>query len=341
VPIIGDTDVESDETFALTIARGSDASIAKTRGVATIVNDDSLAWVTSTTAEFGNGTLGTGTYLADMAGGEITLKPTVGSEFAGTLLPTGWTSTALAAGGGSLVGNGAISVDGATVLAATSYSSGHTLEFVATFSGALNQNAGFGLTTALIPPFAMFGVKADGLFYARSVAPSQAMETPIPGSWFAAPHWFRIDWNPGLVVYWIDGVKVASHSITYSGKASTMRPAITDLAVDGIGLPVDWMRMSAYASSGVYTSPVVDAGAAGQWQNVVWTGDAPAGTTIVIEVRVGDTPAPDASWTAFQPIASGGSIGLTGRYAQYRATLTSTVPSTTPILKEVVLTYLD
>src|SRR5207249_4998597 len=159
----------------------------------------------------------------------------VGAEFDGTTLPTGWTSTVVQTGGTTTVANGAVTVDGTSVLAPTTYSSGHTLEFVATFNGQPNQNAGFGLTSALIPPFAMFGVKSDGLFYARSVAPGQAFETAIPGTWFNAPHRFRIDWNPTSVVYWIDGTQRVTHTITYSGKTSSMKPAITDQTAGGGG----------------------------------------------------------------------------------------------------------
>src|SRR5439155_12728126 len=179
-----------------------------------------------------------------------------GAEFSGTALPAGWTSTVVDTGGYSAVANGSIRVDGASVLAPTTYTAGHTLEFVATFSGAPNQNAGFGLTSALIPPFAMFGTKTDGLFYARSVAPGQAFETPTAGSWFKAPHRFRIDYKATTVVYWIDGTQVVTHTITYPSRSSSMRPAAADGTLGSGVLKVDWMRMSAYATSGIYTSPV-------------------------------------------------------------------------------------
>jgi hypothetical protein len=204
----------------------------------------------------------------------------------------------------------------------------------------VNQGVGFGLTSALIAPMATFGVKADGQLYARSVAPGQLFETPIPGSWFAAPHRFRIDWNATTVVYWIDGTQRVTHTITYPAKTGTMRPAITDGTASGGGISVDWMRMSAYAPSGVYTSPVYDATAPVVWQNASWVADMPAGTNVLVEVRTGTTPTPDATnWTAFQATTSGGAMTGTSQYAQYRLTLSTTVPNAAPAVKEVVVNF--
>jgi Calx-beta domain len=333
---------EANETFYVDLAGVSGATMLKSRGVVTITPP--TWWVTSSAAEFGLGTVGAGAYLADTAGGEITLAPTVGTEFSGTALPAGWTSTVLATGGSSTVANGSIAVDGASVVAPTTYGPGRTLEFVATFSGGANQNAGLGLTSALIPPFAMFGTKTDGLLYARSVAPGQAFETPIApptiGSWFNTPHRFRIDYNATTVVYWIDGTQVVSHTITYPARSSSLRPAATDATLGGGALKVDWMRMSSYAASGIYTSPVFDAGASVAWQNASWVADAVAGTNAIVEMRTGSTPTPDATnWTSFRALSSGGMVGGTSRYAQYKVTLSTTVANATPAVKEVVVIF--
>jgi hypothetical protein len=326
------------ESFYVDLGGLVNATMSKARAIVTLTPP--TAFLSSTTADFASGTVGAGAYLSDTNNGEVTLSPTVGTEFSGTVLPTGWTSTTLASGGGSVVANGSISVEGASVLAASTYTAGHTLEFVATFSGAANQNVGFGLTTALVPPFAMFGVKADGLLYARSVAPGQALETAISGSWLKAPHRFRIDWNATNVVYWIDGTQVMTHTISFTGKSASMRPAITDLTVDGSRVAVDWMRMSAYSASGSYTSRVFDAGSSVPWQSASWLADLPAGTNVVVDVRTGETAVPDATWTAFRTVGADGVIGTVGRYAQYRLTLSTTPPgSSAPAVKEVVLTY--
>ena len=62
---------------------------------------------------------------------------------------------------------------------------------------------------------------------------------------------------------------------------------------------------------------------------------------MTFEVRTGTTPTPDASWSDWQPVGSGGSIGgpIGRRYLQYRATLTTSDTSTTPIVEDVTLGY--
>jgi hypothetical protein len=330
---------ELTESFNVDLSNVSNATMNKSRGIVTITPPTS--WVTTMASEFTatGSTVGTGAYVSETSGGEISLAPTVGTEFSGTALPTGWTSS-VQSGGFATVGNGSVTVDGATVLAPTTYSAGHTLEFVATFSGAADQNVGFGLTSALLPPFAMFGVKSDGQLYARSVGPGQVFETPMAGSWFNAPHRFRIDWNASTVVYWIDGTQRASHAITYKGATGTMRPAITDATVGGGGaLSVDWMRMTAYASSGTYTSPVYNAGAPVAWQNLTWTADSTTGNTITVKVRTGSTAdLTSATWTTITSQSQ--MINSTMQYAQYQVTLSTTVTNSTPAVKEVVLTFL-
>ena len=76
------------------------------------------------------------------------------------------------------------------------------------------------------------------------------------------------------------------------------------------------------------------------WQAVSWTADSVAGNSIVVEVRTGNTSTTDASWTAFRAVTSGQAIAATSQYAQYRVTLSTSVPNATPAVKEVVLTFL-
>ena len=52
----------------------------------------SLSFIDTTTADFTAGTPGANTYVSETGNGEVTLKPTEGSEFSGSSLPTGWES---------------------------------------------------------------------------------------------------------------------------------------------------------------------------------------------------------------------------------------------------------
>ena len=58
-------------------------------------------------------------------------------------------------------------------------------------------------------------------------------------------------------------------------------------------------------------------------------------------MRHGDTPTPDATWTAFAPIAvSGGVIGGGSRYLQYRVELAmSGSQGSTPSIEQVSIGY--
>jgi hypothetical protein len=151
-------------------------------------------------------------------------------------------------------------------------------------------------------------------------------------------HQFRIDWSPLGAVYTIDGTVVASHTVVYPLNTAMMTVG-GDLGSSVLVL--DWVRATPYQSSGDFTSAVFDAGELVTFNTAEWVSEMPLGTLLLLEVRVGSTPTPDASsWSAFTPVPlSGGIIGRTGRYAQYRVVLTTTLPGSTPALKDVVITY--
>src|SRR5262249_55485778 len=130
---------------------------------------------------------------------------------------------------------------------------------------------------------------------------------------------------------------VATHAVAIT---TSMRPLASDVTVGGGTVVVDWLRMTPYATSGTFLSRVFDAGATVTWGTATWTSQAPSGTSLVINVRQGNTATPDSTWTAFTPLAgSGATIGGSSRYLQYRAQLATTVPSQTPVLQDVTIRY--
>ena len=98
--------------------------------------------------------------------------------------------------------------------------------------------------------------------------------------------------------------------------------------------------VSTYAASGTYTSNVFDAGSTVDWTSMSWTAAAPAGTSVDLSYRTGDTAAPDVSWTTFTPVPTSGSV-LAGssRYVQYRSTLATTNSAVSPTLADVSVAY--
>jgi hypothetical protein len=289
----------------------------------------------TTAADFSAGIPGANTYVAQTADGEVILAPAVGAEFSGLLLPSGWSGAPWTTGGSAAVSGGNVTIDGALVATNAYYGSGHSLEFVATFGASTSQHVGFG-TDLNAAPWAIFstGYPGGASVLARTYIGSVASDTDL-GGYIGAPHRFRIDWSASNVTYFVDGVQVASHSI---GSVPDMRPVASDLA-GGPTLVIDWLRMSPYATSGVFTSRVFDAGAA-QWLDLIWSGSQPSGASVTFETRVGNTSNPDdGTWMAWMPV-SGSVIGAPDtRYLQYRAILGGSVTEDTPTVEQVMITY--
>ncbi|MDO8635350.1 MAG: LamG-like jellyroll fold domain-containing protein, partial [Dehalococcoidia bacterium] len=99
-----------------------------------------------------------------------------------------------------------------------------------------------------------------------------------------------------------------------------------------------------YVPSGTVASQVHDSGSNGAiWTELLWTETLQASTDITFEVRASDSvflkDAATPSWRAVggtSPVVSG---LPSGRYQQWRATLTSTDSANTPTLSEVTVYY--
>ncbi|MEZ5065999.1 MAG: DUF6605 domain-containing protein [bacterium] len=282
-----------------------------------------------TTEDFLLGDVGGGTYVFEEDGGKVTLAPAAGAEFFGTALPGGWSGGPWTGGGTLVVENGLLRLDGARASADATFPSGRSLEFVATFGGGAYQHVGLSAGADVSAPWALFSTFLGGALYART---SNGTDTLIPGFWLGAPHQYRIDWQPSGFTFWIDGASVAS--IPFA-TGTSLRPVMSDLDPGGGGLDVDWIRLSPYGSAGSYTSRVLDPGAFTNWETFTWTANVPAGTSLQMFVRTGDTPVPDGTWTPFAPIAIGASVGQSSIYLQYRADLATTNPAITPALFDV------
>jgi hypothetical protein len=99
-----------------------------------------------------------------------------------------------------------------------------------------------------------------------------------------------------------------------------------------------------YYSSGTIASQVLDTGNSGaRWDGLFWDETLPSSTDITFKVRASDTEflkdAATPDWTSVagtSPVTSG---LPSGRYKQWRATLTTLDSSKTPILQEVRVYY--
>ncbi len=340
-PVINHGDGTYSVTLTASTTTGPEAITATDSGVSAtaIINETTYCpgtcFTDTTVTDYTGGIPGTGTYLSEMIDGEVILAPTVGSEFSGITLPTGWASAAHGTGPGTVtLQNGWITVDGMQVYTSdpTRYTPGRAIEFVATFGGGQSQAAGFA-ENATTQPWAVFDYDLAGTTLTAYSSPYAAVT--IPGTWNGTPHRYRIEWTSSNIIYTIDGVQVASTG----GISGNMRPIITDQNVGAQVNRIDWMRMSPYASTGTFDSRIFDGGSAVSWGTVTWSAETPAGTGVAISVRGGDTPAPDGFWGSFAPVTNGGSIGVSARYLQYRAMLSTTDVNLTPALNEISLRY--
>ena len=244
----------------------------------------------------------------------------------------GWFTTPYAAGGSVTFGGGVMNVSGARLGTNAFFGSGRSVEFVATFSGGVAyQDIGFAADLSS-PPWAIFGTLYGGGLYARTQNGVTATDTKISGSWTGSSHRYRIDWNPGSVVFSIDGTVVATHSIAIT---NPMRPMLDDYYLDGNVLTVTSLQMASYAPTGSFTSRVLDGVISRTWGAATWTSTVPVATSLSISVRLGNTPVPDATWTAFAPISSGSVVSGASRYLQYRAVLSTNDATHTPALTDI------
>jgi hypothetical protein len=275
----------------------------------------------ATSADFGAGTASS-TYVAGNGDGEVVLTPTVAQEFTGTTLPSGWTSSPVVTGGTSTVAGGSVSVSGANLSSTTTYTNGKSLEL----SGTLDKSQSIGWVGSSNANVKIsFSVNASNQLIATV---NDGFLNNVTGvamtGWTAAPHKFRFEWTSSAATLYVDDVQKYTHAFS-SVFSGNLKPLLSDSVRTDANLAVDWLRVGPYAASGTFTSRVFDGQSPVVWDGLSWDATVPAGATLTVKVRAGNTATPDASWTAFATIpTSGGSIGQTRRYVQYQLTLTST-----------------
>jgi hypothetical protein len=298
--------------------------------------------VDSRTSEFAAGTAGATHAGATLAGadGEVQLQPAVGEEFAASL-PAAWEIAPWFPGGTGGTSGGALGVDGAAGRTTAFYDGPRTLEFVAAFEPVNDQAVGFGRTLDDFPgaAFSTGGAGEPIRLYAWSGASSSSETlTALPAVRLHDPHRFRIEWTPAAVRFFVDGSLVATHSVSI---AAQLRPIVSDFRAFGAGVRVDWLRQGGYATTGTFTSRVLDGGpGTASWQTLAAQSTVPSGTTLAFDTRSGPGPQPDGAWSGWQPLGGGGAItSPPARYVQYRARMTSSGGSATPTLRRAEIRF--
>ncbi len=123
----------------------------------------------------------------------------------------------------------------------------------------------------------------------------------------------------------------------------TFDPSTKSIWTSGSGVATKIaLEKIVYATSGTFTSSVIKLNIPSVLATLSYAKTTSASTTITMDIRAGNTPTPDSSWTVWSTnIASGGSINALGtkQYVQYRTNLSTTDQSFTPSLNSVTIGY--
>ena len=289
----------------------------------------------TTVADFSTGS---GAYVSDTTGGEVLSTPTLGSEFTGTTIPTGFTSAALVTGGATTYAGGQASLSGSRLYTGTS-GSGVTFSSAATLG--VSESIGWGsIATGSTAVTASFQTSATGALSARVNDNGANNRTiAIAGTWTGTIHEYRVDWASNTAVFFIDGTQVATSAF---GSPVTLRVIASDPTTAAPVLTVDWLRVGPYSASTTFTSAVIDAGATVGWDTLTRDVVVPTGTTLTIQVRSGpNANTGSGAWTGWSTVsATTNSITRSSRYLQYRLQFTTSgTRFTTPAVRGVTLGF--
>ena len=145
---------------------------------------------------------------------------------------------------------------------------------------------------------------------------------------------YRIDWSSTGFTYWVDGNQVAS----LAARETSLRARARDAGDDDTPLILDWMRVSADPANANQVSRVLDAHQMVTWDRLIYRADVPAGSSLQISIRTGNSATPDSTWSAWTQVAHGGRVDASSRYLQYRVDIVTRAPKKAPVLRDIGIT---
>ena len=104
----------------------------------------------------------------------------------------------------------------------------------------------------------------------------------------------------------------------------------------------DSLQVPTYNTSGSFTSSIMDLSAAFDLTTVDFSTTIPTNTTLTVDVRAGNSPTIDGTWTTWQTgVSSGDNIVAPGtyRYFQYKVWFTTADTAVTPLLTSLTVNY--
>ncbi|GAA4443283.1 DUF4082 domain-containing protein [Phytohabitans houttuyneae] len=188
-----------------------------------------------------------------------------------------------------------------------------------------------GSTPDTLAPLSASGTGTDHTVVATGLRPDATYHYRIRGVDAAgnAVVWPPAGREPASFVSAPVGVadRTAAQFRTGKGGGTAVRPG-------GLGA----LALAPGNRSGSRVSRVLDAGQMVTWDRLTYGATVPIGCSVRISVRTGSTSTPDASWSAWTPVAQGGRIKSNSRYIQYRVDLTTVRPGRTPTLHHIGIT---
>lgn len=142
-------------------------------------------------------------------------------------------------------------------------------------------------------------------------------------------------------IYLIDPSQLDRFGFSFEGESVSITGfvrAAKGLLALGSNPPTIYLSTSSFASQGAFTSSVFDGGITCNWGRLVIDADIPQGCKIEVETRSGNSPLPDAGWSAWTPLGIDGQILCPpARYLQYKVKMSTSDQSKTPILRRVTV----
>ncbi|RKZ09567.1 hypothetical protein DRQ50_15000, partial [bacterium] len=318
--------------------------------------DAPLCRITTSTTDFSAGLLSglmISEYDNSITGGQMRLQAPQSDLFLVPTLDPMWQITKPSGGFTPVISNGILDGqerDDATYETSamemiTTYGEGVVCETRAMIQpGSAFSSIGFMSSSSSLNQWAFFSTRGTGddpvPVIHTSVRGSDSTIDDVPTT-VTLDEWhdFKVIWLPGTVEFYVDGALVdtrTSVDITLPQRFGYYKSAGSDSS-----LLIDWVRVTPYAvAAGSYESMVQDAGEPGvTWTELASLGTEPVGTSVSYETRTGETSTPDGSWSSWDAVVAGTLASPVGRYAQYRAALTTSDLMTSPVVDEIQLCF--
>jgi hypothetical protein len=301
-------------------------------------------WLQSSSQDFALGSHAS-TVVTASGDGALQLAPQLADDFSGTSLGGNWIVQSWAGHGGgpaeTVVAGGTLTLAGEQITSAV-VPEGAGLAGRVQFGAAPYQH--FGLATDYASFAGNYWAKfstggTSNTLFARVNASNDIQDVnlgPLPAGF----HDYRIVPVAGGFQFYIDGVLRTTISASFPAE-TPLRIAMSSFLGSSAGvLTVDSVQLERYAASGEFVSSVFDATRSANWGIASWNAAVPAGTTIIVETRSGNSANPDATWSDWAAVTSGSQVASpAGQYLQYRVRMTTATFDVTPVLTDILFLW--